>query len=68
MEAIHIIYKNRRGVTKVPTIPKIKSLNEIIFEVVKRQLHSLKDPPISFTPNAPKNRMWENLCGKALYI
>jgi len=43
MEAIHKIYKIKRGITKISIIQKIERLEEIIFEVLKRQLHPLKD-------------------------
>jgi len=56
MEAIDKIYKIKKGIT---FIPKLESVNEIISEARKRQLHALKEPPVSFTPNASKNCMWE---------
>ena len=42
MEAIHKIYKIKREIAKVPIIQKTKSVNEIIFEELKRQLHPSK--------------------------
>jgi len=59
MKVIHKMYKIERGITKVLLSQKTGNLTEITFEVLKRQLHPLKDPPILFTPNAPQSRMWE---------
>jgi len=48
MKDIHKIYKIKRGIIKVPLIPKKESLKEIIFEVLKRQLHPPQRPSSFF--------------------
>jgi len=58
METIHKISEIKRRATKVSLMPNRDS-SEIILKTLKSHLHTLKESPVSFMPNAPKNLMWE---------
>jgi len=42
------------GEAKVPLIPKIKSLDEVVFQALKGYFVAPKDSLVCFSPNSPK--------------
>jgi len=56
MQAIHNVSRFKSSL-----YPKMKSLNETIFQSLKGHFVSLKDSSITFSIDAPKNELWKNL-------
>ena len=58
-EPIRKINYIKRRLAEAPTVPEKKSLDNNIFDSLKRCLLFFKDSFASLSPNSPKNLMWD---------